>query len=88
MDHFIETTALFPMDLGRIYCHGRVWVLGKDCDLRLVGLLCEEGVKIISRTHWLFYCHISEACQGHASSGEVECLGECEIIPGKSLLNW
>lgn len=76
------------MDLDRNYCYGRVWALGKDCDLRLLRPLCEEGVKIIiSRTHWLFYCHISEACQGHTSS-EVDCLEDYEIIPGQNLLNW
>lgn len=77
------------MNLGRNYCHGRMWTLGKDCDLRLVGLLCEEGVKIIiSRTHWLFHCHISEACLGHTSSSELDCLEDYEIIPGQNLLNW
>lgn len=76
------------MDLDRNYGHGNLWALGKDCDLRLVGLLCEESVTIISRTHWLFYCRISEACQGHVSSAEKDCLEDYEIIPGQNLLNW
>lgn len=60
------------MDLDRNYCHGRVWTLGKDSDLRLVGLSCEESVRISSRTHyWLFYCHISEAYQGHVSTATL-----------------
>lgn len=84
----METVAIFSMDLDRNYCHDRVWALSKDCDLRLVGLLCEEGVKIISRTHWLFCCHIFETCQGHVSSAEVDCLEDYEIIPGQNLLNW
>lgn len=75
------------MDLDGNYCHGKVWALDKDCDLRLVGLLCEESVKIISRTHWLFYWQISEACQGHVYSAEVDCLEDYEIIPGQNLLN-
>lgn len=63
------------MDLNSNYCHGgcRLWVkIYCNCDLRLVGLLHYEYVKVIWKTYyWLFYCNIFVVCQGHISSATL-----------------